>query len=292
MQAVQRGAPPVLRLYTWQPACLSFGRNQHTRGVYDPGSPSAPPASTWCAGPPAAWPCCTTARSPTPWLRPPTCWAGRAAYLAINHALVEGCGSLGVPASVAGRPGRRTRSMTARLPVSRRRLPARSWRRAGSWWAAPSAASGACSCSTAPSWWTAHRIGRDPVPARGAARWLDPPGPWQRHARELLGRQPAAEARWRRRWRRAFVTRRAFLLRQARCPRMSRHGPGGWSRSTPARTGPGGADRSQGRPVMNGYGGNGCVPFSAVHAADPVRRGPETPRRTWPSPGRCTGTRR
>ncbi len=32
---VQRGAPPVLRLYRWRPACLSLGRNQRGRGIYD-----------------------------------------------------------------------------------------------------------------------------------------------------------------------------------------------------------------------------------------------------------------
>jgi lipoyl(octanoyl) transferase len=34
-EGVQAGGQPVLRLYRWQPACLSFGRNQHARGVYD-----------------------------------------------------------------------------------------------------------------------------------------------------------------------------------------------------------------------------------------------------------------
>lgn len=35
LDAVADGAPPVLRLYRWTPACLSFGRNQHAAGVYD-----------------------------------------------------------------------------------------------------------------------------------------------------------------------------------------------------------------------------------------------------------------
>jgi lipoate-protein ligase A len=34
-ESVQDGAPPVLRLYRWDPACLSFGRNQRTLGIYD-----------------------------------------------------------------------------------------------------------------------------------------------------------------------------------------------------------------------------------------------------------------
>jgi LmbE family N-acetylglucosaminyl deacetylase len=28
LESVRRGGPPVIRLYTWDPACLSFGRNQ------------------------------------------------------------------------------------------------------------------------------------------------------------------------------------------------------------------------------------------------------------------------
>jgi lipoate-protein ligase A len=34
LAAVRLGAPPVLRLYRWAPACLSFGRNQTARGIY------------------------------------------------------------------------------------------------------------------------------------------------------------------------------------------------------------------------------------------------------------------
>jgi len=35
MQAVRGGAPPVLRFYRWEPACLSLGRNQPAMGYYD-----------------------------------------------------------------------------------------------------------------------------------------------------------------------------------------------------------------------------------------------------------------
>ncbi|MGQ0816191.1 MAG: lipoate--protein ligase family protein [Gemmatimonadota bacterium] len=35
LEQVQRDGMAVLRLYTWQPACLSFGRNQPARGMYD-----------------------------------------------------------------------------------------------------------------------------------------------------------------------------------------------------------------------------------------------------------------
>lgn len=35
MESVRAGAPPVLRFYRWEPACLSLGRNQPARGAYD-----------------------------------------------------------------------------------------------------------------------------------------------------------------------------------------------------------------------------------------------------------------
>ncbi|HUP88174.1 MAG TPA: lipoate--protein ligase family protein [Longimicrobiales bacterium] len=35
LEQVQRDKQPVLRLYGWQPTCLSFGRNQPARGLYD-----------------------------------------------------------------------------------------------------------------------------------------------------------------------------------------------------------------------------------------------------------------
>jgi lipoate-protein ligase A len=35
-EGVQAGDRPVLRLYRWQPPCLSLGRNQSARGIYDP----------------------------------------------------------------------------------------------------------------------------------------------------------------------------------------------------------------------------------------------------------------
>ncbi len=36
LESVAGGAPPALRLYRWSPACLSLGRNQAARDVYDP----------------------------------------------------------------------------------------------------------------------------------------------------------------------------------------------------------------------------------------------------------------
>ncbi|HET7274692.1 MAG TPA: lipoate--protein ligase family protein [Longimicrobiaceae bacterium] len=37
MDSVRNGAPPVLRFYSWQPRCLSFGRNQPAAGAYNRG---------------------------------------------------------------------------------------------------------------------------------------------------------------------------------------------------------------------------------------------------------------
>jgi lipoyl(octanoyl) transferase len=34
-ESVKSGGAPVLRLYAWTPPCLSLGRNQHARGLYD-----------------------------------------------------------------------------------------------------------------------------------------------------------------------------------------------------------------------------------------------------------------
>ena len=36
MESVRAGADPVLRFYRWDPGCLSLGRNQPARGLYDP----------------------------------------------------------------------------------------------------------------------------------------------------------------------------------------------------------------------------------------------------------------
>jgi lipoyl(octanoyl) transferase len=40
-ESVLAGGPPVLRFYLWAPACLSLGRNQPARAIYDPKLASA-----------------------------------------------------------------------------------------------------------------------------------------------------------------------------------------------------------------------------------------------------------
>jgi lipoyl(octanoyl) transferase len=101
LESVQEGSRPALRLYLWQPACLSFGRNQLARGLYDP-------ARARAAG-------IEIVRRPTGGLAvlhdqeltysvaaPLRLFGGpRAAYAAINRALVDGLRTLGVPAALA-----------------------------------------------------------------------------------------------------------------------------------------------------------------------------------------------
>jgi len=101
LESVQQGGPPCLRLYRWQPACLSFGRNQPARGLYDP-------RRTRTAG-------IDVTRRPTGGLAvlhdreltysvtaPVRLFGGpRAAYVAVNAALLDGLRLLGVPAALA-----------------------------------------------------------------------------------------------------------------------------------------------------------------------------------------------
>jgi lipoate-protein ligase A len=103
-EGVQAGGRPVLRLYRWEPACLSFGRNQTARGVYD----RARAASRGV----------DIVRRPTGGLAvyhhheltyaviAGTAHIGRprAAYTAINRALADGLSRLGVPGTIAMGP--------------------------------------------------------------------------------------------------------------------------------------------------------------------------------------------
>ncbi|HSJ05710.1 MAG TPA: lipoate--protein ligase family protein [Longimicrobiales bacterium] len=114
LESVQAGGRPVLRLYRWDPACLSLGRNQHARGLYDEARlretgidivrrPTGGLAVlhhlelTYCV------------------LAPVSVLGGpRAAYRAINGALVDGLRRLGVPAGLAaGGAGRDPRRAAA-----------------------------------------------------------------------------------------------------------------------------------------------------------------------------------
>ena len=101
LAAVQEGSAAVLRLYLWEPACLSFGRNQTTSGIYDRSRLEA-------AG-------IDTVRRPTGGLAvlhdreltysvavPADLLGGpRTTYETINRALVAGLRELGVAATLA-----------------------------------------------------------------------------------------------------------------------------------------------------------------------------------------------
>ena len=103
-ESVRRGGPPVLRFYRWAPACLSFGRNQPARGIYDPARAAALGFDL--------------VRRPTGGLAvlhaeeltyaailPVGPGAGpRKTYCQINRALAAGLSALGVPAELAGPP--------------------------------------------------------------------------------------------------------------------------------------------------------------------------------------------
>jgi len=105
--SVRRGGPPVLRLYRWSPACLSLGRNQPARGRYDLDALAARGIDV--------------VRRPTGGravlhhreltysvaVRDGVLGGPRAAYAAVNGALVAGLARLGVPASLQPLTGTR-----------------------------------------------------------------------------------------------------------------------------------------------------------------------------------------
>jgi lipoyl(octanoyl) transferase len=101
LESVQQGGPPVLRLYRWDPACLSFGRNQRTAGVYD--SERIRAAGLDVVRRPTGGLAVLHDRELTYCVLAPAAALGgpRRAYEVINRALVAGLASLGVHAVVA-----------------------------------------------------------------------------------------------------------------------------------------------------------------------------------------------
>jgi lipoate-protein ligase A len=101
LEGVQAECRPVLRLYRWQPGCLSLGRNQTARGVYDA-------TRTGIAG-------TDIVRRPTGglavWHHHELTYAAiapastfgrpRTAYHSINRALAAGLARLGAPVAIA-----------------------------------------------------------------------------------------------------------------------------------------------------------------------------------------------
>lgn len=100
-ESVQRSGRPVLRLYGWSPPCLSLGRNQHAAGLYDEARAAA--AGVDIVRRPTGGLAVLHDRELTYCVLAPLAPFGgaRAAYAAINRALVHGLRLLGVPAALA-----------------------------------------------------------------------------------------------------------------------------------------------------------------------------------------------
>ena len=101
LESVLQGGPPALRFYTWAPACLSLGRNQRARDLYDPDRAAS--AGIDIVRRPTGGLAVLHDRELTYCLAAPLAPFGgpRAAYAGINRALVEGLRSFGVAAEQA-----------------------------------------------------------------------------------------------------------------------------------------------------------------------------------------------
>lgn len=99
-EGVQAGAPPVLRFYRWQPACLSFGRNQRALGLYD-GELARSRGIDVVRRPTGGLAVLHHGELTYSVIAPVRALGGpRAAYLRINQALVAALQSLGVAAAI------------------------------------------------------------------------------------------------------------------------------------------------------------------------------------------------
>lgn len=101
LDGVRRGAAPALRFYRWAPACLSFGRNQPTRGLYDVQLAGA--RGIDFVRRPTGGQAVLHADELTYAMVAPVASIGRPreAYGRINEALVLGLKALGLPAELA-----------------------------------------------------------------------------------------------------------------------------------------------------------------------------------------------
>jgi lipoate-protein ligase A len=102
LESVQANPRAVLRLYRWQPACLSFGRNQPARGLYDESAARAlgfDIVRRPTGGLAVLHDCELTYAviAPIELLGGP-----RESYQRINAALVAGLQKLGIPAELSG----------------------------------------------------------------------------------------------------------------------------------------------------------------------------------------------
>lgn len=102
LDSVAAGAPPVLRLYRWAPATLSFGRNQPARGLYDEDAAAA--AGIDFVRRPTGGQAVLHDDELTYAVVAPVAVIGkpRVAYQRINSVLVAALRELGVHATLAG----------------------------------------------------------------------------------------------------------------------------------------------------------------------------------------------
>jgi lipoate-protein ligase A len=102
LESAQHDQTAALRLYRWQPACLSFGRNQPARGFYD--AELAAQLGIDIVRRPTGGLAVLHDRELTYAFCAPAKLLGgpRSTYLAVNRALVAGLRRLGVPAELSG----------------------------------------------------------------------------------------------------------------------------------------------------------------------------------------------
>jgi lipoate-protein ligase A len=115
LMAGARHGRVTLRLYRWDPPCLSFGRNQRARDRYD--LEAARDRGIEVVRRPTGGRAVFHHRELTYSVTAPAgLWGGlRASYLRINRALLRGLASLGAPVAEAERrPGRRSPAPTTR----------------------------------------------------------------------------------------------------------------------------------------------------------------------------------
>jgi lipoyl(octanoyl) transferase len=114
LHSVRTGGAPVVRLYRWSPACLSFGRNQPARGLYD--LPAASRQGIDFVRRPTGGQAVLHDQELTYAVVAQVATIGRprGAYRRINDALVAGLRSLGLPAALAGG----SEPAAAAMPVS------------------------------------------------------------------------------------------------------------------------------------------------------------------------------
>lgn len=102
LERVQRDKRPVLRLYRWQPACLSFGRNQPARELYD-AKRAQRLGIDIVRRPTGGLAVLHAAELTYAFIAPVGLLGGpRESYVHINRALVNGLRRLGVRAEISG----------------------------------------------------------------------------------------------------------------------------------------------------------------------------------------------